>query len=55
MFTDTDTRTIWQKRAAIVGFSVFSNRRLQDMSDDEIQTAFAALSNDYGISYVWRN
>lgn len=45
--------TKWQRRARLVGFVVLDNKRLQDMSDDEIKEAFEILSRRYGISYIW--
>lgn len=53
MFTSNDTRTVWQRRAAQVGFTVWNNRRLSDMTDAEIEAAFQALSRECGISYIW--
>ncbi len=55
MFTSNDNRTIWQKRADLVQFTVWRGRRLQEMTDVEIQAAFAGLSREHGISYIWAN
>ncbi len=48
-----DTRTMWQRRAARVGFSIYNNRRLADATDAEIEAAFEALARDHGIYYLW--
>ena len=45
--------TIWQHRAASVGLSVLDNKRLSEMTDVEIQSAFDALGRRYGIHYIW--
>ena len=57
MFTDTDTRSTWQRRAARAGFQVWNNRKLADMTDTEVQAAFEGLATDkslpVNIRYVW--
>lgn len=51
--TTDDKRTLWQRRADRVGFRVWKNRQLQDMSDAEIEAAFTALAREHRIHYIW--
>ena len=53
MYTSTDTRTIWQRRAARARFLVWGGRTVADMSDADIEAAFDGLAAEYGISYIW--
>ena len=54
MFTDTTVRASkWQRRAEVVGFTVWKNRKLTDMTDVEIKAAFDGLAKECGISYIW--
>lgn len=50
----SEYKSVWQRRAERAGFWVWKNRKLQDMTDGEIQDAFEGLAKEYGISYVWR-
>lgn len=54
MFTEPDTRSPWQKRAERVGFNVWQGKRLQDMTDAEIEAAFDGLAEVAGIHYIPR-
>lgn len=48
-----DPKTIWRRRAKAVGFKVMHGKRLEDMTETEVEAAFQCLSRDYGYSYTW--
>jgi hypothetical protein len=53
MYTEQDTRTLWQRRAAAAGFIVWHNRTVSEMQDVEIEAAFIGLRRAVGIHYAW--
>lgn len=54
MFTDTDVRSPWKKRAERVGFKIWQGKRLQDMTDAEIEAAFDGFAECAGVHYIPR-
>lgn len=54
MFTDPNPKTEWQRRAERVGFHVWQNKRVLDMTDAEIKAAFDGLAETAGIHYIPR-
>lgn len=46
---------MWRERALRVGFKVWRDRVVAQMSEREIEEAFDGLSRYYGISYIWQD
>jgi hypothetical protein len=53
MHYDPEQKTVWQARADRVGFRVWQNKNVKEMTDDEIEKAFLGLGAVYGVQYVW--
>ena len=54
MGNEYDQKTAWQRRAERVGFYVWKNRRVQEMTDAEIEAAFDGFAEVAGIHYIPR-
>ena len=52
-YTEEDNRTLWQRRAVRSGMHYYKNKKVDELSDAEIIEAFAVLSRETGIYYVW--
>ena len=50
---DDSALTLWQKRAKRSGLITFCNKRVADLSDEEIRKAFNIISRSTGIFYIW--
>ena len=49
---EIDTRSIWQRRAAELGFTMFHGKHVSKMTDREIESAISYVSRITGVYYI---